>query len=311
MGKWTREIDWMLALVAILAIGLLSRAHADYEYLNNDLPKGMDGVRVDEKLGEQVPTGLQFRDHRGMQVSLGKVLESDKPVILTLNYSDCPGLCIAQLNGLLKGINEVSSLQLGTDFHLVSVSIDPSESTTRAAATQARYSQDLFDQHDPKAWQFWTGSKEAIAELTDAVGFRYTYDSKHKQYNHPTAAIFISPSGKITRYLYELGFNGNTFKMAAVEAGEGRVGSSMDMIALWCVHYDPMENRYSASARRLLSISAGVFVAIGLAASVPFWLVWRSRPKPGDRGSSNEFASAHEAIRRTTDASNEDTMGKS
>jgi protein SCO1 len=311
MSKVLREIGWKIAIIASVAMCSNLRAQGDYDSLSNTLPKAMEGVRVDEKLGELIPTDLLFRDHRGMQVTLQKVLESDKPVILTLNYSNCPGLCIAQLNGLIRGVNEVSSLHLGTDFHLISVSIDPRETTDRAKATQQRYSQDLFDQHDPKAWQFWTGSRDTIAKLTDAVGFRYTYDEKHDQYNHPTAAIFISPTGKITRYLYELGFNGNTFKMATIEAGEGRVGSSMDMIALWCVHYDPSENRYSASARRLLSISAGVFVAIGLAASVPFWLVWRSRSQGATAARNGDGTNPDEAIRRTTGSPNQDTMDNS
>ncbi|MFN9603308.1 MAG: SCO family protein [Planctomycetota bacterium] len=307
MGNLTRGIAWMVLAIACLAITDSVCAGEGYDSVSNTLPKAMEGVGIDEKLGQVIPIDLPFRDQRGVQTSLAEVLKADKPVILTLNYSDCPGLCIAQLNGVLRGVNEVSSLQLGTDFYLVSVSIDPQESTAKAAATQTRYSQDLFDQHDPKGWQFWTGSKESIAKLTDAVGFRYTYDAIHKQYNHPTAAIFLAPSGKITRYLYELGFNGNTFKMAAVEAGEGRVGSSMDMIALWCVHYNPMENRYSASARQILSLAAGVFVSLGLVASIPFWLARRGRI-PGETVSSATGDGSCETIGHATPTPLPDTI---
>jgi protein SCO1/2 len=271
MGNLTRLIAWMSWAVASFAIHAPVRGEDEYQFVSNTLPKAMEGVGIDEKLGEFVPGDLLFRDHRGNQTSLKQVFASEKPVILTLNYSNCPGLCVTQLNGMLQGINELTSLKLGTDFYMVSVSIDPRESTEKAAGTQRRYAQDLFDQHDAKGWQFWTGSKEAIAQLTNAVGFRYTYDAQHDQFNHPAAAIFLAPNGKITRYLYELGFNGNTFKMAALEAGEGRIGTSMDMIALWCVHYNPMENRYSASARRMLSVAAAFFVAVGLVASIPFW----------------------------------------
>jgi protein SCO1/2 len=278
-------------------------APADYDFLANQLPKAMEGVRVDEKLGASIPGELSFRDHRGQATTLGSVLKGGKPIILTLNYSNCPGLCVSQLNGVIRGVNEVSSLRLGTDFHLISISIDPREDTAKAAATQRKYAQDLFDQHESSAWQFWTGEKAAIAALTDAVGFRYTYDAEHDQFNHPAAAIFISPAGRITRYLYELGFNGNTFKMAAVEAGEGQIGSSMDMIALWCVHYDPMENRYSASARRLLSIAAGIFLAVGLTSSIPFWIHRRNRSSTraiGPQDGLENLAEPDEAIRHTT-----------
>jgi protein SCO1/2 len=314
MGNLTRLFAWTFWAIALFAVPSFVRGEEDYQFVSNALPKAMEGVGIDEKLGELVPTDLVFRDHRGNETSLSRVLANEKPLILTLNYSNCPGLCVTQLNGILQGINEVTSLKLGTDFYMVSVSIDPRESSEKAAGTQRRYSQDLFDQHDAAGWQFWTGSEEAIAQLTNAVGFRYTYDAQHNQYNHPAAAIFLAPNGKITRYLYELGFNGNTFKMAALEAGEGRIGTSMDMIALWCVHYNPMENRYSASARRLLSIFAGFFVVIGLVASIPFWLSRRHRLSvsgsaakssdeptfPVQGTAAMEAAGTAESIRRTT-----------
>lgn len=304
MGNSIRVFAWMVWAIAFTAVLAPVRGEDDYEYIANVLPKAMEGVRIDEKLGEFVPVDLEFRDYRGNQTSLKKVLASDKPVVLTLNYSNCPGLCVTQLNGLLQGINEVTSLKLGTDFLLVSLSIDPRESTEKAAGTQKRYSRDLFDQHDPDGWQFWTGSGEAIAQLTDAVGFRYTYDAKHDQYNHPAAAIFLAPNGKITRYLYELGFNGNTFKMAALEAGEGRIGTSMDMIALWCVHYNPTENRYSANARRLLSAAAGFFVVVGFVVSIPFWLprrFWNTSKSPADSLTAGDEANRHATNEATRD----------
>jgi protein SCO1/2 len=127
----------------------------------------------------------------------------------------------------------------------------------------------------PEGWSFLTGSEKDIVTIADAVGFRYTYDAKHDQYNHAAAAIFISPKGRITRYLYEVGFVGETLKMALVEAGEGRIGSTLDAFVLWCSHYDANENRYSASARRLLSVFAGIFLTMGLTAMVPFWLTGR------------------------------------
>ena len=314
---------WSLLLPGLMVGLVVDRLFADYDYLSNSLPKEMEGVRVDERLGaNDLPLELRFRNHTGQPTSLKEALGRGKPVILTLNYSNCPGLCVAQLNGLLRGLNEVTSLGLGRDFQVISVSIDPRESSEKAAGTHKRYSQDLFNQHRPDGWEFWTGESSSIAKLADSVGFRYTYDAKHDQYNHPATAIFISPDGRLTRYLYELGLTGNTLKMAIVEAGEGRVGSSMDMIALWCVHYDAMENRYSSSARRLLSIVAGIFVAVGLTASIPFWFFHRKRAtrgsvaenvdsrvmEPMNLSRSGEMNLPGETNRRTTTGTNSDTI---
>lgn len=237
------------------------------------LPKAMQGVGIEQKLGVQIPEHLVFMNSKGESTSLSKVLKEGKPVLFTLNYSNCPGMCVAQLNGLVQGLNQMSSPCLGKDFLMVSISIDPAEDYQRASATHKKYSADLFDQHDSKGWEFWVGTAESIRQLTQAVGFQYTYDSVHKQFNHPSAAIFLSPGGKVTRYVYEIGFVPQTLKMAFVEAGEGRIGTPLDMIALWCVHYDPDENKYSASARRLMSLGGGAFVALVLLITVPYWLL--------------------------------------
>jgi len=81
----------------------------------------------------------------------------------------------------------------------------------------------------------------------------------------------------VTRYLYEVGFIPETLKMALLEAGEGRIGSPLDSIVLWCYHYNANENKYSANAKTFLSITAGLFLVIGLSISLPFWLSRKRR----------------------------------
>jgi protein SCO1/2 len=239
---------------------------------DDKIPARLAGVGIDERLDSDLPLNIKFQTENGTTVTFGDLLSDKRPMLLTLNYSNCPGLCVAQLNGLTRGINEVSSLRMGKDFKMVSLSIDPTDSIKKAAATKARYADDLESKHSLSAWHFLTGTEENIQTIAKAVGFNYTYDAKHNQYNHSAAAILISPKGRITRYLYEIGFTGETLKMALVEAGEGKIGSSLDSFVLWCSHYDANENRYSASARLLLSICAGGFVTVGLVGLLPFWI---------------------------------------
>ena len=239
------------------------------------LPERLEGVSIEEKLGEEIPLDVDFMDERGGLTTFGELLKDGDPIILTLNYSDCPGLCVAQLNGLVKGINEVGSFALGKDFKMVSLSINPREGRDRATATKKKYAESLANHHKAAGWSFLVGAEPNIQRITNATGFNYTFDAKHDRYNHAAAAIFISPKGRITRYIYEVGFNPETLKMALIEAGEGKIGSSLDAFVLWCYHYDANENRYSANAKTILSITAGLFLTIGIIASLPFWISWR------------------------------------
>jgi protein SCO1 len=158
---------------------------------------------------------------------------------------------------------------------MVSLSIDPRETLQKAKQTKEKYASGLADHHKAEGWSFLVGTEKNIRKIADTVGFRYTYDAKHNRYNHAAAAIFVSPKGRVTRYLYEVGFVPETLKMALVEAGEGRIGSPLDSFVLWCYHYDANENRYSASAKSLLAVTAGLFVTVGLITSIPFWLLRR------------------------------------
>jgi len=244
---------------------------------DDKLPERLDGVFIEEKLGEDVPLDVSFMDDHGSPTTLREQLKDGIPLVLTLNYSDCPGLCVAQLNGLSKGINELGSLGMGKDFKMVSLSINPREGFERAALTKKKYSESLANHHRVDGWSFLVGNEQNIQQITKAVGFHYTYDSKNNRYNHAAAAIMISPKGRITRYLYEVGFTPETLKMALIEAGEGRIGSFLDAFVLKCYHYDANENRYSANAKTILSITAGVFLLVSFAASFPFWISWRRR----------------------------------
>ena len=239
------------------------------------MPERLDGVFIEEKLGDEIPLDVQFMDERGGMVSFSDLLKEGSPIVLTLNYSDCPGLCVAQLNGLSKGISEVGSLSLGKDFKMVSLSINPREGRDRAASTKKKYSEALANHHKAEGWSFLVGAEPNIQRITKSVGFNYTYDAKHNRYNHAATAIFISPKGRITRYLYEVGFTPETLKMALVESGEGKIGSYLDSFVLRCYHYDANENRYSANGKTLLSVVAGLFVSVGFVVSLPFWFSWR------------------------------------
>lgn len=259
-----------IAFALVLAQFGWARSNVHAQVLT-DVPENAKDIKVDERLGTTLPSDLTFVDERGEPVVLGKLFDGRRPTIMTFNYSDCPGLCVAQLDGLAEGLKEMFGLALNHDFQVVSVSIDPRDTSEKLAKMKARYISKLTPEHQSAGWRFLTSSQKAIDKLTDAAGFRYSFDAAGNRYNHASVALLISPDGLITRYLYSVSFEPETLRLSLVEAGEGKIGTTTDQILLWCFHYNPSENRYSADAKRLLSFAAGAFVLIGLGISIPFW----------------------------------------
>ena len=255
----------VLAGVALCGVALANRVTAQA------LPIQMRGVTVEQKLGDFLPLDVQIRDTAGDTRSLGEYFDGKRPVIFSLNYSDCPVLCSVQLNALSRSL-EGLSLQAGDDFRILTVSIDPSESVERNRETEELYrGQVIGHPQIEEGWHFATAGKDQIAALADAVGFRYKFDSATGQYNHPAMLAYVSPSGRITSYSLRLDFPPEDVRYGLLAAGEGKVGSAVDQIIMWCLSYDPEQGRYTAEAWALMRLGAVVTVITILGAVIPYW----------------------------------------
>ncbi len=222
-------------------------------------PKRLQGIDVSERLNQAVPKNLTFTDTAGKPVSLGEFFDGNLPVIFTLNYSDCPMLCSLQLNGFVEGLKQLE-LTAGKDFRIVTVSLNPKESTATARATQARY---LTQYGRPVAqakqgWQFLTGSENNIKALARALGISYGYNEERDEYVHPAVVSMATPEGVIARYLYGIEYHPKTLRLSLVEVSQGKVGSTMDRLILYCFHYDETEGRYAPVAMNIMRLGGGI-----------------------------------------------------
>lgn len=274
----TRSIsNSLLLLMACVAYGGLAQP-ATAQLLKDELPAQAKAIKVDNRVGQFIPLDLVFTDERGHGVGLGRYFKQGRPIVMTLNYSDCPGLCVAQLDMLVDTLRELTGAELGKDFEMLTVSIDPRETPEKAARTKAKYTGLLSGDAAEEGWHFLTGKQADIAKLADAVGFRYSYDRANGRYNHAAATYFLSADGRICRYLLSLGVEPQQFQLAIAEAAEGKLTRSFaDTIIQLCYMYDPEANRYTASARRMLALAAGAFVVLLTGAVLPFWFAGRVR----------------------------------
>ncbi|MCD0463203.1 SCO family protein [Roseiconus lacunae] len=264
--------------------------------LNDGLPREAEGITVDQNLGQQVPLSLPLIDSNGKSLKVGDVIDGTVPTIVTMNYSNCPMLCSVQLNQLTSSLNQLK-LKLGEDFRILTVSIDPTESTERAAETKAKYVDEILNQPlANRGWTFATAKQPVITKLADVLGFRYRYDESIQQYNHPAMLAFVSPEGVITRYSLALNFPADQLRLALVEAGEGTVGNAVDQFIMWCYSYDPDSNSYTPQAWRIMRLCGAGFIGVMLAALVPYWVGRKGGPQSDAAGATDSDAEGSPSV---------------
>ena len=236
------------------------------------LPASLQKVAFDQHLDEQLPLAVPFKDEAGKDVLLGDYFEHGKPVILVLGYFRCPMLCSEVSNGLVRALLDID-LRLGSDFDIITVSIDHRETPEMAAAKKQSYLERYGRAGGEAGWHFLTGTEESIAardaggRLPLSLRCRPRSICPRQRHHRPHAGrqdrtLFLRHSLFATRDL----------RLGLVEASENRIGSASDQILLYCFHYDPTEGRYGVAILNILRI-AGVLTVAGIA--LMLYCLWR------------------------------------
>jgi protein SCO1/2 len=206
-------------------------------------------ITIQEHLGVNIPLDVSFYNEKGVPVQLKTIL--DKPTIIAPVYFSCSKTCPVLLINLADVLNKVN-LVPGKDFQIFTISFDERDTPRLAAEKKPNYLKRIKKPFPVDAWRFLTGDIDNIRRFSDAIGFKYKKNAAG--FIHPVALIFISPKGKIVRYL-----NGATFlpfelEMAVTEASRGRAVSVARKALLYCMSYDPEGKRYVFNTLRVVAI---------------------------------------------------------
>ena len=224
-------------------------------------------VRWEQKQGAEIPLNLEFQDENGARVLLGDVVSKQVPTVLVLAYYGCPNLCTLVMNSLT---DVARGMEIGRDFKIVSVSIDPAEKPSLALAKQRTYLArfGLDPSHRQLDWKFLVADPEApgaARSLADAVGFHYAYDAASKQYSHPSGIAVLSPDGRVSQYLMGIQFTRADFTQALGLARAKRSGGLVSDLILLCAHYNPFTSAHTRAALLMIqALSAAFLLAAGL-----------------------------------------------
>jgi protein SCO1/2 len=228
--------------------------------VSTGLPAPLKSVGIDQRLNEQVPLDAVFKDEQGREVRLGDFFKG-KPVVLSLVYYSCPMLCNQVLNGMLSSFRNVT-FNAGEQFEVVTVSFDPRETPELAAAKKQTYVKAYNRPSGNAGWHFLTGDDANIKRLTEAVGFRYTWDEQTKQFAHASGIMVVTPEGRLARYFYGIEYSPKDLRLGLVEASQNQIGSPVDALMLYCYHYDPATGKYGAAIMNIVKVAGVVTIAL-------------------------------------------------
>ena len=226
-------------------------------------PEVLKEVKLDQRLNNQVPLDTVFRDETGRSVQLSEYFKAGKPVVLSLVYYECPMLCNQVLNGQVSMMS-VLKFDAGKEYTAVTVSFDPRETPALAASKKQTYMKRYGRAGAEAGWHFLTGDQPSIDRLTEAVGFKYAWDTNSNQFAHASAIMVLTPEGRLSHYFYGIEYAPKDVRLSLVEASAGQIGSAADQLLLYCYHYDPTTGRFKPVM--MVMRIAGALTVVGLGA---------------------------------------------
>ena len=226
-------------------------------------------LQFEQRLGARLPLQAPFQDEEGRGVRLGEYVAS-RPAIVVLTYFQCPNLCETVLSTLVTRLRRID-LDVGQDFDVVVVSIDPRDTPAIAARKRSAYAELYERPNAVRGWHFLTAESSSIHELTGAVGFHYAREEHTAQFLHPAGILLVTPEGRIARYLLGVDFPEQNLRYGLIEASSNRIGSPADRIWLLCHRYDGATGKYGSLVESAVRAS-GMLTLFALGMAIAVWL---------------------------------------
>lgn len=233
-------------------------------------------VKFEQKLNNQVPLDLVFRDESGRRAPLSAFMNG-KPTIISMIYYRCSQLCFLDSDELARSMKNLK-FTAGKEFQVITVSVEPKDTPEMADTLKKEYVKKYGRPEAADGWHFLVGEKKSIDRLADAIGYHYAYDPKQNDYAHPDGITILTPEGRVSHYFFLLDYPPRDLKFALMQASAERIGSPLEYVALACYHYNPVTGRYSITVMNIVRATA--ILTVLMLAGLIVYLVRIEKQKP-------------------------------
>jgi protein SCO1/2 len=252
--KFTRNLALLVASAAFF-VGVAARGQYRADLPSDGVPIAGPNPEVVEKPNAILPADLEFtRSSDGKKIKLGELFDQKKPVVLQLVYFSCPFLCGVSQETLVSAMRGgLRDLQVGQDYDIVVVSIDPDDTPATAEAKREKYLALAGKTPDQKGFTYLTGSQDNIQVLADTIGFGFKRnfgaapDDPAGKFAHSAGTFICTPAGRLSQTIRGVNYPNDTLHFALVQASSGKIGHGfLETIALPCgaMRLNPLTGRY-------------------------------------------------------------------
>jgi protein SCO1/2 len=215
-------------------------------------------MQIDEPryLGTRLRSETVLTDSEGRDFAVGDML--GKPVILLLSYYGCDGTCPVMNLELAKVLAKVERFRLGEDYRVLTVSFDARDSE-RTAADFLTNAGAAVPESMRGGWRHAVVKNRDVAGFAGNIGFRFFWSDAARAFLHPNVLVFLTPQGRVARYIYGTRMDARTVELALTDADWDRISSStavFDILAGACFSYNYTEGRYEPNYAQLIGIAS-------------------------------------------------------
>jgi protein SCO1 len=268
---------WLLGLGVIAvpaAVALQYSADRPVGATAQQLPAYLQHAGVQQHLNRTLPLNAMFTDDEGKTATLSNWTGS-RPLVIALVYYKCTMMCPEVLHGLATGLRQTNLIP-GKDYDVVTFSIDPADTPVDAAKKKAEFTSQLALHGATTASHFLTASEPNITAISNATGFEYVRvpgpDGKLNQFAHSSVIMFVTPDGRLSKYISGIDYPARDLRLAILEASHKKISNPVDLFLIYCCNYDPSVGKYSVAVLRIVSIAGAVTV---LAVCGMVWLLMK------------------------------------
>ncbi len=225
---------------------------------------------IDEKkyLGKIIDN-FYFVLEDGSEVSVVNFI-SNKPLIILPIFYKCMTGCPLILGSSIRAIQNING-----DFNFIVLSFDKNDTISNLVEFKNSHAYYV----DDSRIKFGILKDEySVNKFTNSTGFKFFFSKPDNTFVHTLVLIFISPDGKIVRYLFGSSQKEYNIKMALREARIGKFSfnSLIDLAFVACFTYDSRTQSYYLNPAIIFGGFGFILVLFTLTTS---YLLWRRKWK--------------------------------